>query len=76
VCIYVSVVHLQIISARPVYVKSSLSNIKTFIISVMGLYECCVSRICCAYFEFGLFDHIVCVLSLCLVLKFLPVCPM
>jgi hypothetical protein len=34
-----------------------------------------VSRMCCAYVEFDLFDLIACVCSLYLVLKFLPVCP-
>jgi hypothetical protein len=28
---------------------------RTFIISVLGPYACCVSRMCCAYFELGLF---------------------
>jgi hypothetical protein len=33
---------------------------RTSIMSVIGLDVCCVSRMCCEYFEFGLFDCIDC----------------
>jgi hypothetical protein len=36
---------------------------------------CCMSRMCCEYLEFGLFDRIACICSLYLGLKFLPICP-
>jgi uncharacterized membrane protein YwzB len=39
------------------------------------LYVCCVSSMCCAYFELGLLLRIAWICSLYLVLKFLPVCP-
>jgi hypothetical protein len=44
---------------------------------VFSIVPCasCVSRMCCAYVEFGLFDLIACVCSLYLVRNFLPVCP-
>jgi hypothetical protein len=44
-------------------------------VSSMVLYLCCVSSMCCAYLEFGLFVLVACMCSLYLVLKFLPVCP-
>jgi hypothetical protein len=46
---------------------------RTSIMSVMGPYACCVSRMCCEYFEFRYFH---CICSLYLVLKLLPICPM
>jgi hypothetical protein len=52
-----------------------LLRCKTSIMSVMGLYECCVSSMCCAYFELELFDLMEWMCSLYLVWKFLPVCP-
>jgi hypothetical protein len=46
------------------------------IVSSVVLYVCCVSKMCCEYLEFGLFVMVACMRYLCLVLKFLPVCPM
>jgi hypothetical protein len=53
-----------------------LSKCRTSIMLVMGPYACCVSSMCCEYFDLGLFDHMDWIWSLYLVLKFLPVCPM
>jgi hypothetical protein len=64
------------VESVPVFINWPFFSIcRTFIMSVMGLYASCVSRMCCEYFEFGLFDHIDCMCSLYLVSKLLPVCP-
>jgi hypothetical protein len=63
--------HYNVFINGPFFSKCRIS-----FISVVGPYVCCVSRMCCEYFEFGLFDRIACICSLYLILKFLPTCPM
>jgi hypothetical protein len=52
-----------------------LSVCKMSIVSSIVPYVCCVSSMCCAYLEFGLFERIACICSLYLVMKFLPIWP-
>jgi hypothetical protein len=52
-----------------------LSMCRMSIVFSIVPYACYVSRMCCAYVEFGLFDLIACVCSLYLVRNFLLVCP-
>jgi hypothetical protein len=56
------------------WVLIRLRNV-TFIVFSIVPYACCVSRMCCVYVDFGLFDLIACVCSLYLVWNFLPICP-
>jgi hypothetical protein len=55
----------------PLFSKCSMSTISSLV-----LYVCRVSKMSCAYLDFGLFALLVCMCSLYPVLKFLPVSSM